>query len=59
MPAPISSADPAPSTFTRRPLQKSEAEIKMEERAAAKKVSYFDFILFYLYFKFCLRFRKN
>lgn len=38
-PAPLNSAEPTASTFTRRPVQKTEAEMKMEERAAAKKVS--------------------
>lgn len=36
MPAPESSAVPQPSTFTRRPPQKTETEIYEEERAAAK-----------------------
>lgn len=37
-PAPLNTAEPIPSTFTRRPVQKSEAEMKMDERAAAKQV---------------------
>lgn len=39
-PAPANTAEPIPSTFTRRPVQKSEAEMKMDERAAAKQVPY-------------------
>lgn len=38
LPAPLSSAEPLPSTFTRRPVVKTEAEIKAEERALAKKM---------------------
>ena len=38
MPAPENSAVPQPSTFTRRPPQKTETEIYEEERAAAKKL---------------------
>eukprot|EP01038_Epipyxis_sp_PR26KG_P012073 gene12073-16156_t len=38
LPAPLSSAEPANPTFTRRPVQKSEAEVKAEERAMAKKM---------------------
>eukprot|EP01033_Poteriospumella_lacustris_P005168 gene5167-3687_t len=38
LPAPASSAEPIASTFTRRPVQKSEAEIKAEEKAMAKRV---------------------
>lgn len=38
MPAPLSTAEPLPSTFTRRPVVKTEAEIKAEERILAKKV---------------------
>lgn len=38
LPAPLSSAEPIASTFTRRPVQKTEAEINAEERALAKKV---------------------
>jgi protein kinase len=38
MPAPESSAVPQPSTFTRRPPQKTETEIYEEERAAAKQL---------------------
>jgi protein kinase len=38
LPAPTSSSEPAPSTFTRRPMHKSEAEIKAEEKAMAKKI---------------------
>ena len=37
LPAPMSSAEPVPSTFTRRPVQKSEAEQQADERAMAKK----------------------
>lgn len=38
IPAPANTAEAAPSTFTRRPVQKSEAEMKIEERAMAKQV---------------------
>lgn len=38
IPLPQSTSEPSQSTFTRKPPVKSEAEIKMEERAAAKKV---------------------
>lgn len=38
MPAPASSAEPIPSTFTRRPVQKTEADIQEEERILAKKM---------------------
>jgi hypothetical protein len=38
MPAALSTAEQLPSTFTRRPVVKTEAEIKAEERALAKKV---------------------
>jgi|MDTB01.3.fsa_nt_gb protein kinase len=38
MPAPEDSAVPQPSTFTRRPPQKTETEKYEEERAAAKKL---------------------
>ena len=38
IPAPLSTAETPASTFTRKPPQKSESEIKLEERAAAKKV---------------------
>ncbi len=38
IPAPINTAEAAASTFTRRPVQKSEAEMKIEERALAKQV---------------------
>lgn len=38
LPAPASSAEPIASSFTRRPVQKSEAELKAEEKAMAKKV---------------------
>jgi hypothetical protein len=37
-PVPANSAEHVPSTFTRRPVQKSEMEIKLEERAMAKQV---------------------
>ena len=37
----MSSAEPQQSSFTRRAPMKSEAEMKMEERAAAKKVHHF------------------
>lgn len=37
LPPPMSTADPAPSTFTRRPVQKPESEVRLEEMAAAKK----------------------
>lgn len=39
IPAPLSTAEAQPSSFTRRPVQKSEAEMKIEERAMAKQVS--------------------
>jgi hypothetical protein len=39
MPAPLSTAEQLPSTFTRRPVVKTEAELKAEERALAKQVS--------------------
>jgi serine/threonine protein kinase len=39
LPAPTSTAEVIQSTFTRRPVQKTEAEIKAEERLLAKKVS--------------------
>jgi len=38
IPAPLSTAEPTASTFTRRPVQKSEMEMKLEERAMAKQV---------------------
>jgi len=38
LPLPVSSAEPTASSFARRPPIKSEAEMKMEERAAAKKM---------------------
>eukprot|EP01035_Chromulina_nebulosa_P024170 gene24170-31416_t len=38
VPAPMSTAEPSQPTFTRRPPQKSEADLKMEERSAAKKM---------------------
>ena len=38
IPAPLSTAEPIASTFTRRPVQKSEMEMKLEERAMAKQV---------------------
>ena len=41
IPTPMSSAEPQQSSFTRRAPMKSEAEMKMEERAAAKKVHHF------------------
>lgn len=37
LPAPMSSAEAVPSTFTRRPVQKSEAELQADERVMAKK----------------------
>ncbi len=39
VPPPVSTSDPIPSTFTKRPIQKSEAEIKADDRMFAKKVS--------------------
>jgi hypothetical protein len=39
IPAPMNTAEATASTFTRRPVQKSEAEMKIEERAMAKQVS--------------------
>lgn len=39
-PAPTNTAEPIPSTFTRRPVQKSEMEMRLDERAAAKQVQY-------------------
>jgi len=38
LPAPCSTAETIQSTFTRRPVQKSEAEMKIEERAMAKQM---------------------
>lgn len=38
LPPPLSSAEPIQSTFTRRPVQKTEAEVKAEERLLAKKM---------------------
>lgn len=38
MPAPLTNAEPVPSTFTRRPVVKTEAELKEEERLLAKKM---------------------
>jgi hypothetical protein len=38
LPAPSNTAETIPSTFTRRPVQKSETEMKIEERAMAKQV---------------------
>lgn len=38
LPPPMSSAEPIQSTFTRRPVQKTEAEVKAEERLLAKKM---------------------
>jgi hypothetical protein len=37
LPPPLSTAKPLPSTFTRRPVVKTEAELREEERALAKK----------------------
>jgi hypothetical protein len=36
LPPPESTAQPTVSTYTRRPIQKSESEVVMEEMAAAK-----------------------
>jgi hypothetical protein len=38
LPAPSNTAETIASTFTRRPVQKSETEMKIEERAMAKQV---------------------
>ena len=38
LPAPANTAEAIASTFTRRPVQKSETEMKLEERAQAKQV---------------------
>jgi hypothetical protein len=43
IPAPANTAEVIPSTFTRRPVQKSEMEMKIEERAMAKQVRSFCF----------------
>ena len=69
IPAPLSTAEPTASTFTRRPVQKSEMEMKLEERAMAKQVretlflfitwlnlitlSFQDLIHIAVYFMFC------
>lgn len=37
-PAPVNTAEQIQSTFTRRPVQKAENEMQIEERAMAKKV---------------------
>jgi hypothetical protein len=41
----VSNVETLNSTFTRRPVQKTENEIKIEERALAKKV----FIIYFFY----------
>jgi serine/threonine protein kinase len=46
LPQPSSSTEPIPSTFTRRPVMKSENEIKIEEKLQAKKVIFYFFTLF-------------
>jgi serine/threonine protein kinase len=38
IPPPMSTAETIPSSFTKRPIQKSEADIKADERMLAKKV---------------------
>lgn len=50
LPPPTSSAVTQESSFTRRPLQKPESEVRMEEMAAAKKVTSFFSALYSLVF---------